>query len=59
MILPDSVVETLRRYADKKLYNNIHPEDAKVYSAGLEDGCQILAEMVLGHLKEEEPKADA
>lgn len=53
MIIADEAVLALKKQANHQLSRNIHPEDAKVYQKGLEDGTSILAEWVLSHLKEE------
>ena len=53
MIISDHAVETLRRYADRKLTTGLHPEVAQVYTDGLQDGCAMLAEIILAYVQDE------
>lgn len=57
MILPNKTVDLLRRYAGHRMSTNVHPEDTNIYSQGLEDGCALMAELILGYLQED-PKIE-
>lgn len=61
MIISEEAVAVLVKYSKHELAKSVHPEDAQIYTRGLQDGCAILADIILGYLQTEPTgeKADA
>ena len=53
MRISEADVLALKHQADRELARNIHPEDAKVYQRGLDDGVTVLSQWVLERVTEE------
>lgn len=53
MIIPDKVVEGLRRLSNRELTTGYPSDPGQAYESGLSDGCAMLAQEILKTLQEE------